>query len=413
MPSPRRGLSRPDAPPGALSWILVIVFLDMMGLGLLIPVIPFIVQEFGSSNALTIGETIGALSFAYAAAQFVATPILGAISDRHGRRGVLLVSFLGSAIAYLAFGWAPALWVLFAGRIVDGLTGANIGASQAYIADITAPEHRSRGLALSGAALGAGFIVGPVTGIALARFGPHLPAFVAAGLALGSTLLAWWRLPESLPPDARAPAMRAMRVEWHRLNPLAPLRMALSRASLRPLLAATFLANFAMAALRSQFTLFAMTTLAFSQSGVSRVTAFLGVMMVVTQGGLVRQAVHRYGDRGTLIIGLVLSVAGFAGLAVAGSAVTLYVMVAVTALGVGLGTPTMAALVSHRSAAAEQGTMLGAAQAAASLAQVFGPLWAGFGFDHVGPSFPFGSGAVLVAVALLVVVSSRPDSSRT
>jgi len=405
MPVPRRSLSRPDAPRRALLWILVIVFLDMMGLGLLVPVIPFIVLEF-RSDALT----VGALSFAYAAAQFVATPFLGALSDRHGRRGVLLASFLGSAAAYLAFGWAPALWVLFAGRIVDGLTGANIGTSQAYVADITAPEHRSQALALSGAALGAGFIVGPLAGIVLAKFGHHVPAFVAAGLALASTILAWWRLPESLPPHMRAPAMRALKVEWRRLNPMAPLLLAWGRTNLRPLLAATFLANFAMAALRSQFAFFVVTALGFTQSGASRVMAFLGVMMVITQGGLVRQSVKRYGDRGTLIIGLVLSIAGFAGLAVAGSAASLYVMVAITALGVGLGTPTMAALVSHRSAAAEQGAMLGAAQAAASLAQVFGPLWAGFGFDHVAPSFPFSSGAALVAAALLVVVLSRPKN---
>ena len=124
-----------------------------------------------------------------------------------------------------------------------------------------------------------------------------------------------------------------------------------------------------------------------------------------------RQAVNRYGDRGTLIIGLVLSIAGFAGLSLAGSAAMLYLMVAVTALGVGLGTPTMAALVSHRSAPAEQGAMLGAAQAAASLAQVFGPVWAGFIFDHAGPAFPFSSGAALVAAALLVVVLSRPQEN--
>ena len=401
-PSTRRSLSRPDAPPHALSWILAIVFLDMVGLGLLVPVIPLIVHDF-RSDALTIGW----LSLAYAAAQFVATPLLGALSDRHGRRGVLLVSFLGSALAYFAFGWAPALWVLFAGRIVDGLTGANIGTSQAYIADITAPEHRSRALALSGAALGAGFIVGPLAGIGLSTFGHHAPAYVAAGLAMGSTWLAWWRLPESRPSVERSTETVADTIDWRRLNPLGPLQEALSRAGLRSLLLAAFLANFAMAALRSHFAFFVITTLAFTQSDANRVMAFLGVMMVVTQGGLVRQAVQRYGDRGTLIAGLVLTAAGFAGLSVATSAAMLYLMVAVTAMGVGLGTPTMAALVSHRSAAVEQGAMLGAAQAAASLAQVLGPVWAGFAFDHWGPSFPFSSGAALVAAALVVVALSR------
>ncbi len=395
--SPRRGVSRPDAPPGALSWILLIVFLDMMGLGLLVPVIPLIVQEF-SGDALTIGW----LSFAYAASQFVASPILGAVSDRHGRRGVLLVSFLGSAAAYLAFGWAPALWFLFAGRIVDGLTGANIGTSQAYIADITEPEQRSRALALAGAALGFGFVVGPLLGVFLSRFGHHSPAFVAAGLALGSTMLAWWRLPESLPRHARASVIR-----WRRLNPMAPLLTALSRNSLRPLLTATFLANFAVAALRSHFAYFAIIMLGFTQMDVGKVIGFLGVMMVIAQGGLVRQCVQRWGDYNTLMLGLGLTVVGFAGLSVSHSSALLYLMVAITALGVGLGTPTLAALVSHRSGAVEQGSMLGAAQAAASLAQIVGPLWAGFIFKMAGPTYPFSTGAALVAGALAVMVFSR------
>lgn len=377
-----------------------------MGLGLLVPVIPLIVHEF-RADALTIGW----LSLAYAAAQFVATPLLGALSDRHGRRGVLLLSFLGSAAAYFAFGWAPALWVLFAGRVVDGLTGANIGTSQAYIADITTPEHRSRALAMAGAALGAGFIVGPVAGIGLSTFGHHAPAFVAAGLALGSTLLAWWRLPESLPLGHRPAATPASPFDWRRLNPFAPLRLALGRASLRPLLAATFLANFAIAALRSHFAFFAIITLGFTQSGANRVMAFLGVMMVVAQGGLVRRAVHRWGDRGTLVVGLMLTALGFIGLSLAASTAMLYLAVAITALGVGLGTPTMAAMVSHRAGAVEQGTMLGAAQAAASLAQVAGPVWAGFIFDRAGPAFPFSTGAVLVTAALLVVILNRARDS--
>jgi predicted MFS family arabinose efflux permease len=401
MPSTRRGLSRPDAPPGALSWILIVVFLDMTGMGLLIPVIPLIVQEF-RADALTIGW----LTTTYYAAQFVTTPLLGAWSDRHGRKGVLLLSFLGSAGAYLAFGWAPALSVLFAGRLMDGLTGANVGTSQAYIADITEARDRSRALALSGVALGAGFIVGPLIGVVLSGYGPHVPAFTAGGLALGSTALTWWRLPESLParPGTAPPAARE-------LNAFAPLRKALGRGSLRPLLVATFLANFAMAALRSHFAWFTLATLAFSQRDTSTVIAFLGVMMVVAQGGLVRQAVRRWGDRGTLVIGLVVSVVGFAGLSVSTTPLILYVMVAITAVGVGLGTPTMAALVSHRSDPGEQGVMLGAAQAAASLAQIVGPLWAGFAFDNVGPSFPFSSGAALVAVALVVVVLSRPQKN--
>ncbi len=372
----------------------------MMGLGLLVPVIPWIVQQF-RADALTIGW----LSLVYSASQFVATPLLGAISDRFGRRPILLISFLGSAFAYFAFGWAGVLWVLFLGRLVDGLTGANIGTSQAYIADITTPELRSRAMALVGAALGAGFVVGPLVGVGLSVWGlpPTTQAIVAGGLAIGSTIVAWWFLPESLPASRR----RALPLRLAHLNPLAPLLVALRRTPLRALLVATFLANFAMAGLRSHFAFFTFAQLNFSQGDVNQVMAFLGVMMVIAQGGLVRQAVHRWGDLGTLILGLGLSVIGFFGLSLAAGTPMVYTMVAITALGVGLGTPTMAALVSQRSGAVEQGAMLGAAQAAASLGHVIGPLWAGLMFDRVGPGFPFSTGAALVACALVVVLISR------
>lgn len=384
----------------SLRWILLIVFLDMAGLGLLSPVIPDIVAVF-RTDALT----VGLLAMVYSSAQFVSNPLLGALSDRWGRRPILLASFLGSAFTYLAFGWAPALWVLFAGRLVDGLTGANVGTSQAYIADITAPEHRSRAMGLAGAFLGLGFVAGPLIGYVMARAGfpPSAQVFLAAGLALFSMALAWWRLPESLPEARRVRAP----IRWTDLNPCAPLLVAITRGPLRALLVATFLANFAMAGLRSHFAYFAGVQLGFTLSQVYGVMGFLGVMMVVAQGGLVRWAVLRWGDFGTLIAGLTVSAFGFFGLSAASGSGQVYLVVAVLALGVGLTLPTIASLVSQRAAADEQGAMLGAAQAAAALGQVIGPLWAGLMFDHVGPGYPFSTGAALVGAALLVVVLSR------
>ncbi len=398
--SSRGGLEQPGAPPSALRWILLIVFLDMAGLGLLSPVIPTIIGEF-RTDALT----IGLLQTMYSSAQFFSSPLLGAWSDRFGRRPILLVAFLGSAITYLVFGWAPALWVLFAGRLVDGLTGANIGTSQAYVADITAPAQRSRAMGLAGAALGVGFVVGPLVGYVLARLGyaPSTQVFLAAGLALFSMALAWWRLPESLPADRRVTTP----VRVADLNPFAPLRLAIARGPLRALLLATFLSNLAMAGLRSHFAYFAGVQLGFELSRIYGVMGFLGVMMVVAQGGLVRRAVERWGDFGTLMLGLGLSAGGFFGLSLAATMGQVYGMVAILALGVGLSLPTMASLVSQRAAVHEQGAMLGAAQAAAALGQVIGPLWAGLMFDHVSPGSPFSSAAAFVAAAFLVVLMSR------
>jgi predicted MFS family arabinose efflux permease len=398
--SSRDGLEQPGAPPRALRWILLIVFLDMAGLGLLSPVIPTIVANFRTD-----AMTVGLLAMMYSSAQFFSTPLLGAWSDRFGRRPILLVAFLGSALTYLAFGWAPALWVLFAGRLVDGLTGANIGTSQAYVADITAIEHRSRAMGLAGAALGLGFVVGPAVGYVMARaeYPPSAQVFLAAGLALFSMTLAWRCLPESLPASRRVTTP----VRWIDLNPLAPLRLALTRRPLRALILATFLSNFAMAGLRSHFAFFAGAQLGFALSQIYGVMGFLGIMMVVTQGGLVRRSVDRWGDLGTLMLGLGLSAVGFFGLSVATGTGQVYLVIAVLAIGVGLSLPTMASLVSQRTGQDEQGAMLGAGQAAAALGQVVGPLWAGLMFDHVGPGYPFSSGAILVAGALCVVALSR------
>lgn len=376
----------------------------MAGLGLLSPVIPDIVATFGRDTD-RVALLVAWLATMYSSAQFFSNPLLGALSDRWGRKPILLVSFLGSALTYLSFGWAPALWVLFAGRLVDGLTGANIGTSQAYIADITTPQERSRVMGLAGAALGMGFVAGPLIGFLLARAGfpPSTPVFLAAGLALFSMALAWSGLPESLPADRRV----VTPIRFADLNPFAPLRLAFTRGPLRALVVAAFLTNFAMAGLRSHFALFAGAHLGFTLSQVYGVMGFLGVMMVVAQGGLVRRGVERWGDFGTLLTGMSLSAIGFFGLSVVTSSGLVYLMVAILALGVGLSTPTMASLVSQRSAADKQGAMLGSAQAAGALGQVIGPTWAGLMFVNVGPGYPFSTGAAMVVAAVLVVLFSR------
>lgn len=404
LSSTQRGLAQPGSPPRALRWILLIVFLDAAGLMLLSPVIPDIVAGFdGDTNRVAL--LVAWLATMYSSAQFFSNPLLGALSDRWGRKPILLASFGGSMLTYLAFGSAPALWVLFAGRLVDGLTGASIGTSQAYVADITTPAQRSRVMGLAGAALGLGFAVGPLVGYLLARagFSSSVPVFVAAGLALFSVALAWRGLPESLAVERRV----STPIRLSDLNPFAPLRLAIARGPLRALVIAAFLTNFAMAGLRSHFAFFAGTHLGFTTSQVYGVMGFLGVMMVVAQGGLVRRAVDRWGDFGTLLTGMSLSAVGFFGLSTVTGTSLVYLMVAILALGVGLATPTMASLVSQRSASDKQGAMLGSAQAAGALGQVIGPAWAGLMFVHVGPGSPFSTGAALVLAAVLVVVFSK------
>ncbi len=379
----------------------------MTGLGLLTPVVPEIVGRFAATPDRVAWAT-AALATTYALAQFFSTPLLGALSDRWGRKPILMVSFLGSAVTYVVFGWAPALALLFAGRLVDGLTAANIGTSQACLADITAPPDRSRAMGLAGAALGVGFVAGPLIGFALTRAGAgvHVPVYLAAVLAVCSTVLAWRWLPETLPRDRRETDPFRRR----HLNPLAPLAATVSRAALRPLAVAALLTNFAMAGLRALFAVFAAVQLQFAPAQIYGVMGFLGLMMVVAQGGLVRPAVSRWGDRGTLLVGLTISAAGFFAVSLSAATSHLYLAVGITAIGVGLSLPTMASLVSRLSASHEQGAMLGATQAAGALGQVLGPLWAGWMFDLIGPGAPFASGGLLVLGALVALRWTRyPD----
>jgi multidrug resistance protein len=371
-----------------------IVFLDLLGASVLIPVAPYVVREYRTD-----ATTVGLLSLAYSAAQFFATPILGTLSDRFGRRPVLLASIFGSAVGYFIFGLAGTLELLFFSRILDGLTGGNISAAQAYIADLSAPQDRAKNFGLIGVAFGLGFILGPAFGGALSRISVRAPAYGAGLMTLATFMLALFFLPESLPPGKR----RQGPVRLRDFDTFRQIGGPLLRAELRPLLLAGFAFSFAMSGLQSNFAVFTMRRFGLSAAANAIIFAWIGVTAAITQGILVRTAMPRYGEQRLANGGIVLSAAGFLLIAFASRLWLIYTAAAIIALGAGLAGPAMVGLISRRVAQHEQGRILGVNMSLGSLARVFGPLWAGAAFDVVSSGAPYWTGALwLTAGALLL-----------
>lgn len=381
--------SRP-AQRGALSAIFLIVFLDLMGAGILVPVIPFVVKPY-RSDALT----VGLLALAFSAAQFAAAPLLGAWSDRRGRRPVLLACLGGTAASYFLFGAAWSLAVLFAARLMSGFAGGSITTAQAYIADISEPRDRAKNFGLIGAAFGLGFILGPAMGGALSRISLSAPAYASGVLSLLTLAVAAVTVKETLPPERR----RAHSIRWRDLDPLAQIGGALGRVEFRELMLGTFALNFAMAGLQTNFPVFTHARFGLDASGNAVLFSFLGLMAAFTQGYLLRRLTRRASEAALAVWGACLFAAGFAVAAAAHAVWLLYVSVALTALGYGLAGPALTGLISRRAGAGEQGALLGTAQSASSLTRVAGPVWAGAVFDHVSDGAPYWSGALFSLVA--------------
>jgi MFS family permease len=376
------------------------VFLDLLGAGILLPIIPYLVRQFRSD-----ATTIGLLSLSFSAAQFVAAPILGVLSDRFGRRPVLLLSILGSAAGYFLFGLAGSLAVMYFSRILDGFTGGNISTAQAYIADVTLPEDRAKNFGLIGAAFGLGFIFGPAIGGALSHISVNAPAYGAGVLSLCTACFGYFALPESLSPDHRQP--RNFRLAD--LNPLKPLGELLRRAELRLLLAALFLINFAMSGLQSNFSVFTLVRLHYSPQQTAMVFVYIGVLAAIVQGYLVRRLNPVLGERRMAILGTFMLSAGFLGIAFSYSAWQLLIAIAGVA-GVGFATTAQTALLSHRVTAREQGWLLGSTQSVLSLTRVAGPLYAGAMFDLLGSGSPYWTGSIFLLGALALTIFGATES---
>ncbi|KPV53343.1 hypothetical protein SE17_10175, partial [Kouleothrix aurantiaca] len=293
-------------PRAALAFLFGVVLLDVVGMSMLFPVAAYIVRAY-NSDALT----VTLLSVIYAAGQFVATPVLGSLSDRYGRRPVLLLSLLGSAAGYVLFGLGGALWVLFLSRLIDGLTGGNISTATAYITDVTPREERAGSLALLGVAFGLGFILGPAIGGALSQYSLAAPAWLAAALTLLNAAFGFFMLPESLPAERRprGPPRLAER------NPLAPFGGLLGRPGLRGLFAAHCLFNVVIMGYNTIVPVFLIERFGASPGRMAVLLATVGGANLFVQAVLVRRLVARFGERRMVVASLLFQAAGLAALA--------------------------------------------------------------------------------------------------
>ena len=364
----------------------------MLGYGIMLPLLPFYVQAQAGGAAIA-----GALSSLYASAQLFAGPVLGALSDRFGRRPVLLICLFGTSIGYLTLGLANSLPLIFLAVFVDGLTGGNLTTAYAYIADVTGADNRARGMGLVGAAFGLGLMAGPALGGLLSHYGLSVPAFTASAIALSNVLFGYFVLPESLPPEKRIRKSAAEMFNWVR-----QFLGLFRQLNIRDLLLATFLLNLAFAGLQSNFPLYSNYRFQWNPQQNSYFYLYVGICAVFIQGFLFGKLQPYFGEKRLAIFGLVAMSIGLAGMASAREAWMLYPTVTLVALGTGTCIPSLTALTSFRVSESEQGRLMGGTQTLLSLTSIIGPAVAGISFEVIAFSAPYWLGSFFSVLALIV-----------
>src|SRR6266851_3814876 len=359
--------TQPAAPRrAAFIFVFITVLLDMLALGIVIPVLPKLVVDFLAGDAARAATIYGLFGTAWALMQFFFSPLHGALSDRFGRRPLILLSNFGLALDYVLMALAPNLWWLFVGRVVSGITAASIATSYAYIADVTPPQQRAARFGMLGVAFGAGFVLGPALGGLAGTLDPRLPFWIAAALSLANTLYGLFVLPESLPLERRAP------FSWRRANPLGSFALLRAHRQLLGLAAVNFLGNLAHASLPNIGVLYMMYRYGWDERTVGFTMAGVGVCAMVVQGALIGPTVARFGERVAMIAGLFFGVAGFAVLALAATGPVFWAGIPLLALW-GLASPAALGLMSHIVGPTEQGQLQGANASIMGIANLLGP----------------------------------------
>jgi len=389
----------------ALAFIFCTVTLDVLALGLMIPVLPRIVLGFMGGDTAGAAEMFGAFSTVWALMQFFFSPLLGVVSDRYGRRPVILISCLGLGLDYLFMALAPSLTLLFIGRVISGITSATIGTSFAYIADVTPQKDRARAFGLVGMAFGLGFVVGPAIGGLLGSLDPRLPLWASAAACLINAGFGWFVLPESLPPEKR------MAFAWKRANPVGSFRLLATHRELLGLAAVNFLGQLAHQVLPAVFVLYAAYRYGWAETNVGLTLAFVGACSAVVQGALVGPVVARLGERTTLLLGLLCGALGMAIYGLSPTGLLFLAGVPTMALW-GLSGPAIMGLMSRLVSPSEQGQLQGANTSLSSVAGLIGPgifavTFSGLLEQLPGAAFDLAALILLGACAVALMVTQR------
>ncbi len=387
----------------AVAFIFVTILLDMLALGLVLPILPKLVESFVDNDTASAARIFGLFGTAWALMQFVFSPILGGLSDRFGRRPVVLLSNFGLALDYVLMALAPSLIWLFIGRVISGITSASVSTAYAYIADVTPAEQRAAMFGKIGVAFGAGFILGPAIGGLLGGMDPRLPFWVAAALSFANTLYGLVILPESLPLQRRSP------FRWKSANPIGALRLLRSERVLAGLSVVNFLAQVAHVVLPSTFVLYASYRYGWNATTVGLTLAMVGVCSMAVQGAAIGPIVRRLGERRALLLGLGCGAAGFLIYGAAPSGPLFWIGIPVMALWGVAGAATQA-LMTQLVAPDQQGQLQGATSSVQSMSQLVGPFLFTLTFAYfIGaqaplklPGAPFLLAATLLVVAMVI-----------
>ena len=387
----------------AVAFIFITILLDTLALGLVIPVLPKLVESFVDNDTARAARIFGLFGTAWAAMQFFFSPVLGGLSDRFGRRPVVLLSNFGLALDYVLMALAPSLTWLFVGRVISGITSASVSTAFAYIADVTPAEQRAAVFGKVGVAFGAGFILGPAVGGLLGGMDPRLPFWVAAGLSFANTLYGLLILPESLPPDRRSP------FRWKSANPLGALDLLRSDRVLAGLSVVNFLAQVAHVVLPSTFVLYATYRYGWDTTTVGLTLAMVGICSIAVQGAAIGSMVRRFGERRALLLGLGCGAVGFLIYGAAPTGPLFWLGIPVMALWGVAGAATQA-LTTQLVAPDQQGQLQGATNSVQSVSQLVGPFLSTLTFAYfIGnqaplklPGAPFLLAAALMLLALLI-----------
>jgi len=389
--------------PKQLGIIFAIVLIDLIGFGIVIPLLPIYAKTYGASPFV-----IGLLAISYSATQLIFNPIWGTLSDRIGRRPILLMSLLGAVLFYTLFGWAPSLLWLFVARAGAGIFAANISTAMAYIADITTPENRAKGMGLIGAAFGLGFIIGPAVGGFLSQYSYALPGYGAACLSFVALCLALLMLPET--SKKTAPETRRS------LNYFKPLIDSLQNRALISPMMVFFLITFAFSSMQVIFPLFTMEVFHFDVMENGYLFAFSGIIAIFFQGGIIGRLSRMFGEGVLALLGTFLMTCGMLLLPFSAQLSMLLIALATMSVGMGLNSPTLNSLISLNASEDQQGAIIGVSRSLATLARILGPLWGGWIYGVLGIKWPFFTAAVVLLAAIVIgrpLARMKADSLKT